>query len=312
MQSNPLVSIIIPVYNGANYMCEAIDSALAQTYSNVEVLVVNDGSIDNTEEIALSYGDKIRYYKKENGGQSSALNFGIEQMKGEYFSWLSHDDVYYPEKLEHQIKELSHYSESNIILYSDYDVINNESVKISEGLTKDTISDRFRLQLMIASPINGCTALIPRSAFTDIGMFNTKRPHTSDVEAFFNMAGKYRFVHSSKRLVMSRQHSGQMTHKRAKYHNYESNLFLIDTLNKMQEADYIKADEKHPDILFEIAKNWAQRGYKNAYIKAYKKFKEASKKNTTRLNSALALRRAYMSKYLKSRIKYLIYTFRKW
>ena len=66
----PLVSIIIPVYNGENYLQQAIDSALAQTYGNLEILVINDGSTDEgrTEQIALSYGDKIRYISKENGG----------------------------------------------------------------------------------------------------------------------------------------------------------------------------------------------------------------------------------------------------
>ena len=80
---HPLVSIVIPVYNGANYMREAIDSALAQTYKNIEVIVVNDGSTDNTDEIAKSYGDKIRYFKKENGGVATALNLGIREMRGE-------------------------------------------------------------------------------------------------------------------------------------------------------------------------------------------------------------------------------------
>ena len=82
-----LVSIIIPVYNGANYLREAIDSALNQTYQNCEVIVVNDGSDDNgkTEEITLSYGSRIRYFRKENGGVATALNAGIREMQGEYF-----------------------------------------------------------------------------------------------------------------------------------------------------------------------------------------------------------------------------------
>ncbi|MBO5570669.1 MAG: glycosyltransferase, partial [Clostridia bacterium] len=76
----PKVSIVIPVYNGANFLREAIDSALGQTYPNIEILVVNDGSDDGgeTESIALSYGNQIRYFRKENGGVATALNFGIE------------------------------------------------------------------------------------------------------------------------------------------------------------------------------------------------------------------------------------------
>ncbi|MEG2831455.1 MAG: glycosyltransferase family A protein, partial [Bacilli bacterium] len=76
MKKNCKVSIVIPVFNGSNYLKEAIDSALAQSYKNIEVIVVNDGSNDEgrTKDIAISYSNKIRYYEKENGGTSSALN----------------------------------------------------------------------------------------------------------------------------------------------------------------------------------------------------------------------------------------------
>ncbi len=94
--NNPKVSIVIPVYNGSDFLREAIDSALAQTYRNIEIVVVNDGSQDDgkTEHVALSYGNKIRYFSKPNGGVASALNRAIREMTGEYFSWLSHDDLY--------------------------------------------------------------------------------------------------------------------------------------------------------------------------------------------------------------------------
>ena len=99
MKYEPIVSIVIPVYNGANYMKFAIDSALNQTYEKVEVIVVNDGSNDNgeTDRIARSYGDKIRYFSKENGGVATALNLAIENMKGEWFSWLSQRGGILPE-----------------------------------------------------------------------------------------------------------------------------------------------------------------------------------------------------------------------
>ncbi|MDR1180166.1 MAG: glycosyltransferase [Spirochaetales bacterium] len=119
---HPLVSIVIPVYNGANYMREAIDSALTQTYDNCEVIVVNDGSDDGgaTDNIARSYGDRIRYFAKENGGVATALNLGIREMQGEYFSWLSHDDVYLPYKIERQIDFMQRFELQDAVLYSDY------------------------------------------------------------------------------------------------------------------------------------------------------------------------------------------------
>lgn len=115
----PQVSIIIPVYNGSNYMREAIDSAMNQTYTNIEVIVVNDGSNDNgrTDEIARSYGTRIRYFTKENGGVSSALNLGIQNMRGEYFSWLSHDDVYTPNKVEDEVAALAKMNNKEILVY---------------------------------------------------------------------------------------------------------------------------------------------------------------------------------------------------
>ena len=125
----PKVSVVIPVYNGANYLREAIDSALSQTYSNIEIIVVNDGSNDKgeTRNIALSYGDKIRYFEKENGGVSSALNLGIREMTGEYFSWLSHDDSYKPQKIENSIRYLSTFENRDRLIVMCGSYISNGS-----------------------------------------------------------------------------------------------------------------------------------------------------------------------------------------
>ena len=73
ISNEPLVSIIIPVYNGSNYLAKAIDSSLNQTYNNIEVIIVDDGSTDDTKQICLTYGDKVRYFRKENGGGSLPL-----------------------------------------------------------------------------------------------------------------------------------------------------------------------------------------------------------------------------------------------
>ena len=127
----PLVSIVIPVYNGSNYLSEAIESALSQTYENIEVIVVNDGSNDDgkTKKVAENYGKKIRYYEKKNGGVSSALNYAIKKASGEFISWVSHDDKILPKKIELQIEYLmkNNLLDSNVVLYSDHNMINKNS-----------------------------------------------------------------------------------------------------------------------------------------------------------------------------------------
>lgn len=181
MSDLPLISIVIPVYNGSDYLTEAIDSALAQTYSNVEILVVNDGSTDNgaTREIALSYGDRIRYFEKENGGVATALNYGVNEMKGEYFSWLSHDDKYYPEKLSIQQQAKSKLPQ-NIILYSDYEFINNKSKHKSFQILDSNYLNSKPLYAILRNAIHGCSLLVPKSAFNDCGLFEDNLKTTQD------------------------------------------------------------------------------------------------------------------------------------
>lgn len=211
----PKVSIVIPIYNGANYMREAIDSALAQTYENIEIVVVNDGSRDKgaTRKIAQSYGDKIRYFEKENGGVATALNRALREMTGEYFSWLSHDDIYLPDKIEKQIKYLSEMeNRDRVILYSDYELIDEK--------TRAYCICRKPHEELMANPalslldgaVNGITLLIPRTAFDECGLFREDLRCTQDYELWRRMMDKYCFVHQPEVLAGSRQHKGQDTH----------------------------------------------------------------------------------------------------
>lgn len=97
-----LISCIIPVYNGERFLGEALESVLAQTYQPLEVIVVDDGSTDETARIARHYGDRVRYVWQPNAGETSARNLGITVAQGEYIAFLDADDVWHSEKLEQQ------------------------------------------------------------------------------------------------------------------------------------------------------------------------------------------------------------------
>jgi len=211
MTNQPLVSIIIPVYNGSDYLGEAIDSALAQTYPNVEILVINDGSGDNgaTRNIALSYGDKIRYLEKENGGVATALNLGISEMKGEYFSWLSHDDVYLPGKIKKQVEFISKKSLSNAAIYSDVEYIDKDSKVLYQSKAPHYEPNDFRPAFLLKALINGCTLLVPKICFKECGVFNPALKTTQDYDLWFRISEKFGFVHQPEVLIQSRLHDKQ-------------------------------------------------------------------------------------------------------
>lgn len=208
MATSPLVSIVIPVFNGENYMRRAIDSALAQTYSHIEVIVVNDGSKDDgkTEQIAQSYSDKIRFFGKPNGGVSTALNLGIEQMRGEYFSWLSHDDVYYPQKVQRQIEAISQYGDPRAVCYSDYDIIDATGTIRSQWTNPPVAAGMFRPSLIHGLGMHGCALLIHRSHFERVGLFNPALRVTQDYDLWFRIGKQATVFGMSERLIQSREH----------------------------------------------------------------------------------------------------------
>ena len=211
---NPKVSIIIPVYNGSNYLREAIDSALAQTYKNIEIIVVNDGSKDNgdTEQIALSYGDKIRYFKKENGDVSSALNLGIRHMEGEYFSWLSHDDMYYPKKVQTQMEAILESREETKIVYSSWDVMTMPERTITSRYPEYRFSKEDRENGIIPvlfGLIHGCSMLIHKSHFERVGLFDETLRTSQDYDMWFRIFRNQKVLYLDEPLIISRTHAEQ-------------------------------------------------------------------------------------------------------
>ncbi|AAR35620.1 glycosyltransferase [Geobacter sulfurreducens] len=260
-QFYPKVSIVIPVYNGSDYMREAIDSALGQTYGNIEVIVVNDGSSDGglTHEIALSYGGNIRYFAKENGGVASALNFAIRMMDGEYFSWLSHDDIYYPNKIETQIGYLAEH-DRNAILYSDFELIDCLSKVIKPVNAGEIPPEQFLYNLITIGHLNGCTLLVPKRCFEETGFFDESLRSTQDYALWFTFAQKYRFEQIRKVLVKYRTHSNQGSYV-IPTHSQEVNDLHIWFLEEASERGLLPIpDEGASRFFLEVAGIYKKRG----------------------------------------------------
>lgn len=148
MENRPLVSVIIPAYNCCKYISEAVESVLRQSYGNVEIIVVNDGSTDNTERVVKSFGGKIKYIKQANKGSSSARNAGMAAASGDYIAFLDADDRWRKYKLELQVDILRSMPYIDM-LFTNYANINEKGSVLSEGCIEKgfPIFSDFRLRL---------------------------------------------------------------------------------------------------------------------------------------------------------------------
>lgn len=167
----PLVSIIIPVYNGARYIREALASAVSQTWEPLEVIVVDDGSADNSAEIAGAFAG-VKVLRKANGGVASARNVGIGQSQGAFLAFLDHDDVQHPEKTARQMSALAESPGSGLALCHKQYVIEGQPPKWFRGPTD-------------GSPVQGFVPscwLVRRETFERVGLFDERYPNGSDYD----------------------------------------------------------------------------------------------------------------------------------
>jgi glycosyltransferase involved in cell wall biosynthesis len=177
--SFPLVSVIIPFYN-CPYIDQAIASVLNQTYKNIEILVIDDGSTREQHRIA-PFSSRIHYFGKTNGGTGSALNHGLRFAGGQYFAWLSSDDIMYPHKIERQVSFMEQHKA--LISCTDFHLINEVGQITMSALAVKFPSHRKLIEALLTfCPINGSTVMMHRSLPEKIGYFNESLGCTQDYD----------------------------------------------------------------------------------------------------------------------------------
>lgn len=304
---NPLVSIVIPLYNGSNYVAQAIDCALAQTYQNIEIIVVNDGSTDEGagRRVCLSYGDKIRYFDKENGGCASALNYGIRQAKGEFISWLSHDDLYDVDKVEVQVGYYTKYSldpRNTIVSNSGRLIDENGKPIYRPNSEKTAMLDSVQMfrQLLFYEGFNGCGLLIPKSLFEKGLYFREDMRFVLDWNLWMKFAVHGAQAYMDKRILVSnRLHSQQVTVKQSDRHKPELAEGCKEIFELLQHYEnpelmrqlYYYCDGENQPVAKDIAAYMKENGIS---VKPLRKLKYTLKIKGTRAVKGIyhALRRA--------------------
>jgi len=207
-EKNPTVSIIIPTYNRAHLIGRVIQSVLNQIYQDFEIIVVNDGSTDNTKEVIRKFqerDERIKYIKhNKNKGASAARNTGIKAARGKFIAFQDSDDEWLPEKLEKQMKVFENAPEKVGVVYTDMWRIMRNKRKCyfsSPMITpEDGIIYKQALDYKVMN-IGIGTAVIKREVFEKVGMFDEDFPRFIDLEFFIRVSKYYYFYHLSEPLV---------------------------------------------------------------------------------------------------------------
>ena len=234
----PFFTVVVPTYNQAQYLGEALDSLLAQTFQNWEAIIVNDGSNDNTLHVMDQYrarDKRFKFFNKENGGVSSALNVGIKNAVGEWLCWLSSDDWFEKDKLE------THYNailENPDIKFfrSHWSLFYDETKKrLETGVWLLEPKPQFQVTSYFITNYNhGNSIAIHKTVFDNVGLFNETMRQGQDFDMWVRISSKYKSHFINKRTCVTRIHKGQTTNTFFEGGVFDSTRALIDFLNNNQ------------------------------------------------------------------------------
>jgi len=211
----PVVSVIIPAYNCARFLPESLESVLRQTFRDFEVIIVDDGSTDNTPAVLESYfkayPDLIRYIRKQNGGPASARNAGIQEARGELIAFQDADDIWMPEKLEMQVAYLREHPEAGVV-FTDYALLSGETVLMPSiqsryEVPSGMIFEKLLTQHFIAMP----SVMVRRACLDQVGVFDETLIGAEDYNFYLRLASRYPFGFVDKLLVKVRSHEDSLS-----------------------------------------------------------------------------------------------------
>ena len=211
--NTPLVSVVIPTYNYGRFVCTAVDSALSQTFQPLEVIVVDDGSTDDTRERLSQYGDHIRYIYQVNKHLSAARTTGIRAARGEFIALLDSDDLWAPEKLARQVALLLQYPELGAVGTEKFciDINGNRLPDMDAtdgGVEFVELSLRDFLEF---SPLCPSATMMRRRCFDEVGCFDETLRSVEDMEMWLRVRARYPVFKLTAKLTGFRVHPTSMS-----------------------------------------------------------------------------------------------------
>jgi glycosyltransferase involved in cell wall biosynthesis len=214
-KSSPRVSVVVVTYNMANFLPEAIGSILRQSFQDFEIIVVDDGSTDNTREVMVQFSSRVQYVRQGNAGPSAAYNHGDEIARGEYILFLDADDALMEEALEKAVSVMDGAPQAGFcygqVRYMDEDgkelMLSRQWPEGSGLMTaRQVILELVNLRFILPSAV-----LFRRVCFREVGRFDQSLGYGEDTELFVRLAGRYLVAYIAEPLTWRRKHRGAIT-----------------------------------------------------------------------------------------------------
>jgi glycosyltransferase involved in cell wall biosynthesis len=273
---NGLVSVIIPAYNAGYQLKEAMESVLRQTYSNLELIIVNDGSPNKiTEETALSVKDpRVKYIRQENSGNYVARNRGIREAQGEYIAHQDHDDLWVEDKLEKQLAVFQKNQDLGFCCTDHYIFFKDETKKLYRDKLhtfKDAFLEQktFIEELIQDNFVILSSVMVRRSCIDQLGGFDTNDNYSMDYEFNLRMALNYRAHYMKERTVLRRIHPMNLSNKSAEM--LESVLYVLNKVNSCIEKNRFYEPKQKALLGERIQQNKYRLGVEYLSVKNYAK-----------------------------------------
>ncbi len=226
--SYPKISVIIPTYNRVHLIKDAVESVFNQTYQDFELIIIDDGSTDNTREVLAEYGERLRYIYQENQGRSAARNHGINLAKGEYIAFLDSDDVWFPDKLARQVPILES-APDNVVLVHGYKYIVDRNLQPIPGWELKlrnlyTLAERGEEtyeNYLHSNCIFTSTILVRKAAIIEIGGYDTSTQGVEDLDFYLQLLLlNYNFTFMSEPPLIKYRWHGDNTDEQSSNHSY--------------------------------------------------------------------------------------------
>lgn len=201
------VSVVIPSYNRASYLPQAVGSVLDQTRLPEEILVVDDGSTDNTAEVVSALRGPVRYLHQSNRGAGAARNYGIREAKGDYVALLDTDDLWFPEKLARQVAILDQRPEVGLV-HSASELMDEGGVPTGEVWGKADYHGRIYERLLFANGVNASSVLVRRHLLLEVGAYDEAFPLLENWELWLRLSKVCEFAYQEAPMTRYRVHKG--------------------------------------------------------------------------------------------------------